>query len=99
MQGVPASDWNVDDDVVWWAFFPRDDAGVFIPYDPWPVFKARELPLEDEIAKVGRKATRMVALFGEPGLVEGYLTTDADFYVPVPVDVLRDYFERTTGGA
>ena len=84
-----------DGNIVWWAFHPGDDAGVFVPYAAWPVRKSTDLPTEAELQRVARKAQRTVEVFGgEPGLVEGYMTDDADFYVAVPSEVLQAYLDQ-----
>jgi hypothetical protein len=80
------------EEVVWWAFHPRDDAGVFVPYEPWALRSLNELPREEDVARLGVKRRRTVEMpGGEPGVVSGYLTPDADFYVAIPVDTAATF--------
>jgi hypothetical protein len=79
-------------ETVWWAFRPRDDAGVFIPVEPWALRSVSELPTDEEVRRVGSPCVQVVEMFGgDPGEVEGFLTDEADFYVALPLEVLRDH--------
>jgi hypothetical protein len=81
-----------DSEVVWWAFRPRDDAGVYVPYEPWAMRSLDELPTEADVARIGKERRRTVQMAGqEPGIVSGYLTDDADFYVAIPVDTAKTF--------
>ena len=95
MSDANESQGHNDSETVWWAFQPRDDAGVFIPREGYPLRSLAELPTDEDVARVGSPCVRTVEMFGGlPGEVEGFLTDEADFYVALPVDVLRDHLAR-----
>ena len=80
---------------VWWAFRPANDAGVWVPYPPFPLHSLNELPTDEEVKRAGRPAIRFVELpGGEAGEAEGFLTPEADFYVAVSADVVMDMIAK-----
>lgn len=80
-----------DNQHLWWAFRPANDAGVFVPYPPSPLHGLGELPTDDEVMSAGQPAMCFVELpGGEPGETMGYLTPEADFYVALPEGIIMD---------
>lgn len=87
------SDLETSEQTVWWAFRPQTDLGVFVPYEASNVHSLADLPTDDEVKRFGSPCVRVVELpGGAPGEVEGYLTDEADFYVALPVDLVRAHF-------
>jgi hypothetical protein len=81
---------------VWWAFVPQDDAGVFVPVHPWAIRSLAELPTEEALKAIGKITQRTVQMVGgEPGVVAGYLTPNAEFYVALPTEAVTALLEST----
>jgi hypothetical protein len=82
-------------DVVWWAFVPQKE-GVFVPVKPWAAHSADDFPTEAQLRAVGEKARRTVHMVGgSPGVADGYLVNDVEFYVALPTEAIALLQEAT----
>jgi hypothetical protein len=82
-------------DTVWWAFVPQKE-GVFVPVRPWAAHSANDFPTEEQLRAVGEKTQRTVRIVdGSPGLADGYLINDTEFYVALPTETIALLLEAT----